>query len=283
MARSRAWIFTLNNYTEEDEQQVMALSQETRYIIVGKEVGEEGTPHYQGYLYFYNARTRRAISKKIKRAWLKIPDGTPEQNRKYCSKQNNLLIEKGDIPKQGERKDLCVIKDQIIKGEVTVDQILIEDPYTYHQYGRTLEKIEDIYNRTKERNFKTECEWYYGETGVGKTHKLKEIYNKAKEDGQSVYIWKKDGEWQDAYKGQDIVIIDEYRGEIKYSQLLSMIDDHPFCQLRRRGREPMNFVSKKVYITSSLHPEEVYHRLHENDKLDQLMRRIKVTELKKSD
>lgn len=65
------------------------------------------------------------------------------------------------------------------------------------------------------------------------------------------------------------------------NELLMMIDKHPNYFVRRRGREPLPFTSKKVIITSSMSPEEVYHNLAENDKLEQLLRRIKVYNLKK--
>ena len=49
--RSRGWCFTLNNYNEEEEVRALALPEEVSYGVVGKEVGESGTPHFQGYLY----------------------------------------------------------------------------------------------------------------------------------------------------------------------------------------------------------------------------------------
>lgn len=52
----RAWVFTINNYTPEDESAVLALaSQEGKIkrMAVGKEVAPTtGTPHLQGYVRF---------------------------------------------------------------------------------------------------------------------------------------------------------------------------------------------------------------------------------------
>lgn len=40
----------------------------------------------------------------------------------------------------------------------------------YHQYGRTLNAVEDITLRQKYRKWMTEGIWIYGKTGVGKSH-----------------------------------------------------------------------------------------------------------------
>ena len=73
----------------------------------------------------------------------------------------------------------------------------------------------------------------------------------------------RDGEW-DAYKGQDIVIMNDFRGHIPYDQLLQLIDKYP-VKVRRSGRGPTSFLAKHIIITSSLRPENVHHNRNEND------------------
>lgn len=47
----RNWCFTWNNYSEEDYIRISSLSsQQCNYVIVAKEVGDNGTPHLQGYI-----------------------------------------------------------------------------------------------------------------------------------------------------------------------------------------------------------------------------------------
>ena len=77
----------------------------------------------------------------------------------------------------------------------------------------------------------------------------------------------------EGYRQQDIVIINEFRGQIPYSELLDLIDKWPKT-VKRRNREPVPFTSKHVIITSSLHPKDVYKNLSQTDKMDQLYRRI---------
>ena len=113
-----------------------------------------------------------------------------------------------------------------------------------------------------------------GKTGVGKSHKAFDNYN-----SETHYLWKlNDKNWQDGYTGQEIVIINDFRGEINYNELLNLIDKWPYT-LPRRGREPVPFLAKHIIITSSLPPEKVYWRRDNEDYLEQLFRRIKIIEV----
>ena len=53
------------------------------------------------------------------------------------------------------------------KPSTHADEIVCEDPEQYHQYGRTLHKLEDIALRKKHRTWMTTCDWLWGPTGVG--------------------------------------------------------------------------------------------------------------------
>ena len=53
MDRAAAWCYTLNNYTEEEKEN---LWKEGTYQIQGYEKGSNVTPHIQGYIEFKNAK-----------------------------------------------------------------------------------------------------------------------------------------------------------------------------------------------------------------------------------
>lgn len=274
--RSRSWCLTHNNYTENDIIRLEAfLENQVEYGIYGKEVGESGTPHLQLYFRMKNAKTFQKIKKLFPESHIEVAKGNDEQNFKYCSKQGDYK-EYGQKSRQGYRTDLEGVKEEILLGK-KVDEICLENPFLYHEYGRTFQKIEDIRMRKVFRTEMTEGYWIWGETGSGKSEYVFKDF-----DPERVYVWKYDNGWNDGYAQQDKVILDEFRGQLPMNELLMMIDKHPNYYVRRRGREPLPFTSKQVYITSSMPPSEVYSKLSENDKLDQLFRRIKIIKLERN-
>ena len=46
MSGAKNWVFTINNYKEDEK---VPHKDVVDYMVVGKEVGAEGTPHLQGY------------------------------------------------------------------------------------------------------------------------------------------------------------------------------------------------------------------------------------------
>lgn len=270
MSRVRGWCFTWHNYTEEDYAFICEI--DCRYLIVGKEIcPTTGTPHLQGYIYFDNGRSLARMKKYNKKISWRAANGSADANEAYCSKDGEFF-EKGDKPKQGQRTDLNKVKNEIMSGK-KVDELVLENPVMYHQYGRTLNKIEDLRMRKEFRTEMTEGIWYFGETGVGKSHKAFADFSP-----ERCYVVPNDNGWWDGYVQQEVVILNDFRGEIKYNELLNMIDKWPFA-VKRRNREPIPFVSKLVIITSSLPPWEVYNRRVMEDSIHQLLRRIKVFEV----
>jgi len=83
----RRYVFTLNNYTAEEIESIGTST--FRYIIYGREIGESGTPHLQGYLEVAKPMTFVAIKKQcpgFQRANFEVAKGKREQCVAYCSK-----------------------------------------------------------------------------------------------------------------------------------------------------------------------------------------------------
>lgn len=254
-----------------------------KYLVFGDEIcPTTNRKHIQGYIRFKNPKSFKQVAKRY--GDVRKANGTDLENRTYIigpydkddkhKDFNPDAVEYGTISNQGFRTDLEELKNNLVEGFTSVDDIVINDPEKYHQYGRTLHKIEDITLRKKFRTEMTKGIWYHGGTGVGKSHEVFKDYNVDK-----CYIWKDDNGWQDGYCGQEIVIINDFRGGIKYNELLQMIDKWPH-HVRRRNREPSPFLAKEVRITSSIRPEECYSNINHKDNINQLLRRLEIIHIK---
>jgi len=104
LGRAKSWCFTLNNYTDDEYDRVLAACRAvpfSRYII-GKEIGEQGTPHLQGFVSTTTeyhkfrpleaARFRDVAIRDGKNAvsW-RVAKGSIDDNRVYCSKDGDFV------------------------------------------------------------------------------------------------------------------------------------------------------------------------------------------------
>ena len=110
------WCFTLNNYTD-DQYDSMCEKCETYSAkwIIGKEIGENGTPHLQGYMHLLKMQRLSSMKTKFgKEIHFEVAKGDNQQNWIYCSKENNYTY--GGNWKLGEMetnkpKEIKIIKE----------------------------------------------------------------------------------------------------------------------------------------------------------------------------
>lgn len=275
--RYRNVVFTVNNWTT-NTQELIWRCPEASYLVMGEEIGMSGTPHLQGYIEFKGRQLSWAqVQKHLGgHAWFQARKGTPEQAANYC-KEDGKFAERGQLSKPGAAS---VIEDAVaqLTDGVSLDEIVMTQPLLHHMYGRTLSRAEVIVQRKKRRAWFTRGIWYWGPTGTGKSHKALENY-----DEKTHYIAPGDGGWFDGYAGQEVFIINEYRGsginEPDFTELLKMCSWEPHW-LRRRGIEPIPFMAKTVIITSPFSPHEMFQsRIGSTDSIDQLSRRFTVVHM----
>ncbi len=98
MNACKRWCFTLNNFTQDECTRIITYinSSEVQFGVVGKEVGENGTPHLQGYVRLQKKVRLTGIKKIIgSRSHLESAMGTDDDNDKYCTKDGDVLVTKG--------------------------------------------------------------------------------------------------------------------------------------------------------------------------------------------
>lgn len=89
VSASIRWCFTLNNYTEDEYSAIVSIirGNKLRYGIMGKEVGDSGTPHLQGYVEFKTRNRPMSVFDNKRIHWEKAK-GDKESNIDYCSKED---------------------------------------------------------------------------------------------------------------------------------------------------------------------------------------------------
>uniref|UniRef100_UPI004047AAC7 hypothetical protein n=1 Tax=Rheinheimera sp. TaxID=1869214 RepID=UPI004047AAC7 len=118
MARARRYVFTINNPTEEDEPTF--LEPHVKYLVYVMQKGEQGTPHYQGYVEFKSAKTHSAAAKLLPRAYVAAAKGTAQQASDYCTESDTNIGEPviiGQPPSSrtpGKRTDLETAADDLL-------------------------------------------------------------------------------------------------------------------------------------------------------------------------
>jgi hypothetical protein len=133
---AKNWCFTLNNYTNAEIEAFSNLGDNVSYLIYGKEVGETGTPHLQGFIAF-SARRRLAQVKAVvgQRAHVEVTRTVP-QAITYCKKDGDFT-EHGQMPAgPGNRSDIDAFKEDVKLGIVDRKQLRETHSEVFAKYSR---------------------------------------------------------------------------------------------------------------------------------------------------
>lgn len=150
MSRALHWCFTVNNYTDANVDHVSSLVGEgggdVTFVIFGKEVGESGTPHLQGFISFKTRKRLQQVQTLFGcNPHLEVSRNVPKSIA-YCEKDSDVY-EFGTRPcKAGARRDLDAFKEDVKAGMLDLKSIRDTHSEVYAKYTRfCLEYIQDNY------------------------------------------------------------------------------------------------------------------------------------------
>lgn len=264
--RSRAWCFTINNYTQDQIEQLKSLTTKSkgapRYLIFGKEIAPTtGTPHLQGYIYRDSQYKWSQLMRVTNFSWLKPAKGTAIDNEKYCTKDADFF-EFGDMPTQGERTDVTTVTEMVRNGSTMRDII----PHATSLQTVRMAEIALKYFEPK-RNWNTVIVWLYGKSGCGKTRMAASLTD-------DPYYCMETSKWLDGYDAHKHIIIDDYRLNFSlFSTLLRLLDRYPMTVETKGGTR--QFVPRLIFVTSPQSPLDMWANRTPED-LFQLNRRIEI-------
>jgi len=264
MTQLRNFVFTLNNWTQEELDKILDLP--IKYMIYGKEgEGVDKTPHLQGYVELSKRLTFATVKNRTsQRIHIEPRKGSQKDAIKYCKKESNW-IEVGEHVGQGYRSDVLVVKEHLQLGGNLRDLYENEDINLNANTIRTAEKLVRYYD--KPRDFKPDVLWFHGKTGTGKTRSAFECLPGAYFNSNST------GKWWSGYDGHEDVIIDDIRPEsINFMQLIGLLDRYAY-QVEDKGCI-RQFRGKRIIITAPYKPSVVYAEDANLEDIHQLIRRI---------
>lgn len=193
MSRAKNWVFTLNNYTPIEEANISNTVEEhdnVVYLIYGREVGENGTPHLQGFVQL--ARRKSLIQLKVllgtDRVHLEIARSDAQTNYDYCTKEGDFEtfgeIQLGRAASRGNNSanlDFAGVVEAVQRGD-TLQEIAIAHSELFIRYSAGVRSLYSLLSQALEpmvlngpfpwgvdHDFSQQSLFLWGESGIGKT------------------------------------------------------------------------------------------------------------------
>lgn len=251
----RNWCFTCNNYSLEDEALFRAL--EYAYLVYGREIGDSGTPHLQGYVQFLRKLRLTALKKLHRTCHWEVAKGTAKENFDYCSKDGDYFESGvavsvfGGKPTMAERalrnRRLfeAPLSELVFSGEVSIKEtralknarLDIRDELSLLGSCCTLDGPTP--------NF-----WYWGPTGTGKSLK-------ARSENLGAYL-KTCNKWWDGYAGEEVVIIEDFdESHVCLAHHMKIwADRYPFPAEVKNSM--LRIRPKVIIVTSNVAPSDIW-------------------------
>jgi len=271
MSQSKYWCYTLNNYTEEQFEAFKLVP--SHYHVFGREVGESGTPHLQGYIEFDKPIRMASVKSALgtDRVHLELRKAKAHQAAAYC-KKDGIFHEYGTAPVVPvEKVDTKARWLKVLRACQAGDWAWVEEnePYLWLLQEK---KIRSHYKCPRSIEF-LDNEWVYGPTGTGKSRTARERYPDA-------YIKDASSHWWDGYNGEEVVIIDDLdKYHVKQGYYLKVWADHYAFPAQIKGGQQM-IRPKKIIVTSNYSPEEIWQ---DSTTVDPIKRRFKMVHMSGGD
>jgi len=260
MSKARTYVYTLNNYTAEEEKATQEIK--AKYHLYGRELGSSGTPHLQGLIQFPTPRSFSSVKKLLPRAHLEVCKdlGCSVQ---YCKKDNDFW-ESGPAPSVGRPKEVermernKRLRTGSLNELVASGELSILDVRKLKNARLDLDQEGAATSTDSVRGV-----WYWGPPGTGKSHK-------ARTDFPDAFI-KAQNKWFDGYVGQEAIILDDFDCK-ELGHYLKIWTDKWACSGEVKGGT-VSLKHTVFLITSNYHPDELW----DGHMVEAIKRRFKIT------
>nr|QCO93533.1 replication-associated protein [Reptile-associated circular DNA molecule] len=301
--KSRKYLLTFNNpadhgFTHGVLMTTLSTLKGIAYWCMCDERGEEGTYHTHLYVYSPNAILFSTVQQRFHGAHIDIAKGSHNENRAYVLKDgakynkqsdgsydyvdsrgkrhtginySDTFEESGEAPPERakSRSDSEEIMQMVTDGASNAD-ILRGHPTAYtklqHIEAARQTLLADKY-RNAERMLNVTYIW--GETGTGKTSSVMN-----KHGYENVFQVTNYSHPFDNYKGEPVMLFDEFRSSLPLCDMLKYLDKYPLMLPCRYSDKVACYTT--VYLVSNIPLEDQYHNVQRGEKksYEAFLRRI---------
>lgn len=286
---SRKYQLTFNNpqehdFTHEVIKTTIATFKGCLYWCLADEIGEQGTPHTHLYAAFQNPVEFSTVQQRFYGAHIEPAKGTHQENRDYIRKEGKwqddakhetsvpgTFEESGELPpEENKRQKQSDAILSMIKGGASNVEILNEYP-TAMNHLKNIDAVRQTFLEDEFAEKFRHIDGYYiwGKTRVGKTRFVMEKYGYRNVYHVTNYVHP-----FDTYKGQDVILFDEFRSSLPIKDMLQYTDGHPAMLPCRYADRVACYT--KIYIVSNIPLEKQYPnvQIEEPETWDAFLARI---------
>lgn len=286
---SRKYQLTLNNpqkhdWTHEYIKNALTSHSGLVYWCLCDEVGEEGTPHTHVFVIFNNPVEFKSLQRLFYGAHIELSNGSNRENRNYVRKEGKWLEdakretnlpdtfeEFGELPpdRADSRKETAEIYEMIKQGASNFE-IMEAIPNAMNKQDKiNMARLEIQSEMYKNLFRELDVTYLWGKAGVGKTRSVMERYGYSNVYRVTNYTRPFDG-----YKGQDVILFEEFRSLIPITDMLTYLDGYPLELPCRYANKQACYT--KVYLLSNIPLTQQYTQIRREqpDTWQALLRRI---------
>lgn len=268
---SRKYQLTINNPADhgldhEAIKETLAALTGCIYWCMCDEVGEQGTPHTHLYVAFQNAKEFQTIHRRFYGAHIEAARGTHQENRDYIRKEGkyqdtekadtnlpDTFEESGQLPAESDRR---MKQSEAILAMIEAGASNAEILRAYPSAMNHLPRIEQARQTLLEEKYRDafrglQVTYIWGKTGVGKTRGIMERYGY-----RNVYRVTNYKNPFDGYKGEPVILFDEFRSSLPLEDMLKYMEGYPLNLPARFSDRAACF--EAVYVVSNIPMEKQY-------------------------
>ena len=260
-SKAKHYVFTLNNPTvglrEWGDAVFDAVKHE--YLVVGDEVGEQLTRHYQGYIAFCSkVRFRTVLALFEGKAHVEVKRGTVKEASDYC-KKDGQFIEWGTMPLEQSKRGGDAMADRYSEAYDLAKRQKVSEiaPMLQIRHLSSLQRIADReVTKPDDLDYFPGC-FIYGPPGSGKSHYIRSQFPDS--------YWKDTNKWWCEYDGTSAVILEDLDPSHKYlTQKLKVWLDRFSFRAEAKNR---SFMARPrfILVTSNYSLDELFDSKPDRD------------------